>query len=111
MDKGKSQVITPEDKPQVLTPEEVDVVLQRLPGWKLEETKITKEFEFRDFIDSLSFLNRLVPTFELKDHHPDVHIFYNRVVFELSRYDLGGKITDRDVEIAKAIEHEFARVK
>lgn len=96
------------DKPQPLNPDEIDVVLQRLPGWALEENRISKEFEFKDFIDSLGFLNRLVPFFELKDHHPDVHIFYNRIRFELSRYDVGGKVTDRDVEVAKRIEHEYA---
>lgn len=99
-------------KPTPLSPDEIETVLQRLPGWAVEEDKrIAKEFEFKDFIESLSFINRLVPFFELKDHHPDVHIFYNRVKFELSRYDIGGKITDRDVEVAKRIEHEYASLK
>ena len=53
----------------------------------------------------------MVPFFEIKDHHPDVHIFYNRIRFELSRYDVGGKVTDRDVEVAKKIEHEYAALK
>ena len=98
------------EKPRPLTPEEIDVVLQRLPGWKLDENRIVKEFEFKDFVDSLAFINRLVPYFEQKDHHPDVHVHYNRVRFELSRYDMGGKVTDRDVDVAKLIEHEHARV-
>ena len=96
------------DKPQPLNPQEVEIVLQRLPGWSVEDARITKEFEFKDFIDSVSFINRLVPYLEQKDHHPDVHIFYNRIRFELSRYDIGGKITDRDVEVAKLIEHHYA---
>ena len=33
---------------------------------------------------------RMVPFFELKDHHLDVHIFYNRVMFALFRHHLGG---------------------
>ena len=49
--------------------------------------------------------------FELKDHHADVHIFYNGIRFGLSRYDAGGKVTDRDVEVAKKIEHEYAALK
>jgi 4a-hydroxytetrahydrobiopterin dehydratase len=98
------------EKPKPLTPDELDIVLQRLPGWTLEDSRIAKDFEFRDFAESLSFVNRLVPYFEQKDHHPDVHIFYNRVRFELSRYDIGGKVTDRDVEVAKLIEHEYARL-
>jgi len=99
------------NKPQPLNDEEIETVLQRLPGWTQDGTSISKEYEFKDFIESLSFINRLVPFFELKDHHPDVHIFYNRVRFELSRYDVGGKVTDRDVEVAKKIEHEYAALK
>jgi 4a-hydroxytetrahydrobiopterin dehydratase len=100
-----------DDKPAVLTDEEVDIVLQRLPGWAVDNGQLAKEFLFRDFVDALGFVNRLVPFFELKDHHPDVHIFYNRVKFELSRHDIGGKITSLDGEVAKRIEHEYGSEK
>ncbi|HWQ00128.1 MAG TPA: 4a-hydroxytetrahydrobiopterin dehydratase [Vicinamibacterales bacterium] len=99
------------EKPAPLEPAELEVALQRLPGWTVEGTRLAKEFEFKDFVDSLSFVTRLLPHFEQRDHHPDVHVFYNRVKFELSRYDLGGKITDRDVEIAKLIEQGYARAR
>ena len=32
-----------------------------------------------------------------------MRIAYGEVTFELTRYDLGGKVTDRDVEVAKKI--------
>ena len=41
--------------------------------------------------------------FETMDQHPDVKIAYAEVTFELTRYDVGGKVTDRDVEVAKKI--------
>ena len=31
----------------------------------------------------------------------EVHIAYAEVIFELTRYDAGGRVTDRDVEVAK----------
>ena len=46
-------------------------------------------------------MNSLVAYFETVDHHLDVHIAYGEVTFELTRYDVGGKVTDRDVEVAK----------
>ena len=30
-------------------------------------------------------------------------VLNNSVTFELTRYDVGGKVTDRDVEVAKKI--------
>jgi 4a-hydroxytetrahydrobiopterin dehydratase len=100
-----------DDKPQPLNPQELEVVMQRLPGWAIENGQLAKEFLFRDFIDALSFVKRLVPYFESKDHHPDVHIFYSRVKFELSRHDIGGKVTALDGEVAKHIEHEYSSAK
>jgi 4a-hydroxytetrahydrobiopterin dehydratase len=100
-----------DEKPEALTDEELEIVLQRLPGWAIESGQLAKEFLFKDFIDSLSFVNRLVPYFENKDHHPDVHIFYNRIKFELSRHDIGGKVTALDGEVAKHIEHQYSTLK
>jgi pterin-4a-carbinolamine dehydratase len=52
-------------------------------------------------------VNGLVAYFETIDHHSDVHIAYTEVTFELTRYDLGGKVTNRDVEVAKKISSMF----
>jgi 4a-hydroxytetrahydrobiopterin dehydratase len=91
------------DKPTVLTARELRVIMPRLAGWTLADNKLSRTFEFRDFVDSLSFVNGLVAYFETVDHHPDVRIAYGEVTFELTRYDVGGRVTDRDVEVAKKI--------
>jgi 4a-hydroxytetrahydrobiopterin dehydratase len=94
------------DKPRILPAKELRAIMPRLAGWKLAQHKLTRTFEFQDFVQSLSFVNSLV-YFETVDHHPDVHIAYNEVTFELTRYDVGGKVTDRDVEVAKKISSTY----
>ena len=91
------------EKPKILTPKELRVIMPRLAGWTLAQNKLARTLEFRDFVDSLSFVNSLVAYFETVDHHPDVRIAYGEVSFELYLYDLGGKVNDRDVEVAKKI--------
>ena len=95
------------DQPKVLTAKELRAIMPRLSGWTLARNKLVRTFEFRDFVDSLSFINSLVAYFETIDHHPDVRIAYGEVTFELTRYDLGGRITDRDVEVAKKISSMY----
>ena len=95
------------DKPKILTAKELRAIMPRLSGWKLADNKLSRTLEFQDFVASLSFINSLVAYFETVDHHPDCHIFYGKVRFELSRYDLGGKVTDRDVEVAKHISGTY----
>jgi 4a-hydroxytetrahydrobiopterin dehydratase len=95
------------EKSKILKKEEINEALKSLPGWSYAEDKISKEFEFSDFVGSLSFINRMISYFQEVDHHPDVHIFYNKIKFELQRFDIGGKVTDKDIEVAKKIEEVY----
>ena len=98
-------------EPKVLTKKELQTIMPRLLGWKQAGNKLTRSFEFQDFVESLSFVNSLVAHFETVDHHPDVRIAYGEVTFELTRFDVGGRVTDRDVEVAKKISSTYrARV-
>jgi 4a-hydroxytetrahydrobiopterin dehydratase len=96
------------EKPRILTKEEIEKALPGLPGWTYADDKLTKEFKFADFVGSLSFLNRMIAYFQEMDHHPDAHIFYSTLKLELTRYDVGGKVTDRDIEVARKIEETYA---
>jgi len=97
------------EKPHILTEEEVGEGLKSLPGWTYADDKISKTFEFKDFMDSLGFVNKLAPVFEAHDHHPDTYIMYSKIRFELQRFDVGGKVTDRDLLIAGEIEKAYQR--
>jgi 4a-hydroxytetrahydrobiopterin dehydratase len=92
---------------RVLDRKEIFEKLKDFPGWRFRRDKIFKEFHFSDFMDLLGFINRLAPFFEENDHHPDIHIYYNRMIFELQRFDVGGFVTDRDFITAAEIERVY----
>ncbi len=58
-------------------------------------------------MDAVAFIVKLAPISEKHDHHPDIHIFYKKILFELQRFDIGGKVTDRDFFIASEIERLY----
>ena len=93
--------------PKILTQEEIEAGLKSLPGWKFENDKISKEFQFKDFLDALQFINTMAPIFEEHDHHADMQIMYSKVLFELQRFDAGGKVTEQDLFIADQIEQKY----
>jgi 4a-hydroxytetrahydrobiopterin dehydratase len=93
--------------PNILSENEIAEKLKNIPGWEYKENKISKKFKFNDFLDSLGFINSLAPFFEENDHHPDTHIFYSEVLFELQRFDVGGKVTDKDFLVAEEIEKRY----
>lgn len=92
---------------KILSEAEIQEKLKTVPGWLYHDNKISKEFKFRDFLDSLMFITRLAPFCQAIDHHPDVHIFYSKVLFDLQRYSVGGKVTERDFQVAAEIERLY----
>src|SRR3989344_3071808 len=69
----------------------------------LDGKKIRKEFKFSGFKDAISFVNRIAEVAEQEDHHPDIHIFYRKVVIELWTHAVGG-LSENDFILAAKIE-------
>jgi 4a-hydroxytetrahydrobiopterin dehydratase len=89
---------------QPLTPNEINAALPSLAGWKLDRDALAKEFKFGSFREAMSFMVRVGFEAEAMDHHPDWTNVYNRVAIRLNTHDAGGKVTAKDVELAKKIE-------
>lgn len=94
---------------KILSPIEIDRELVSLPGWQLEAGKrIKKTFQFDTFGDGIKFISEMVPFYNELDHHPDIKINYKKVTFELTRYDIGEKLTDLDFKVAREIEKNYS---
>jgi 4a-hydroxytetrahydrobiopterin dehydratase len=89
---------------QPLTPTEIDAALRELPGWHRDGDALTKEFKFGSFREALSFMVRVGFEAEAADHHPDWTNVYNRVAVRLNTHDAGGKVTAKDVALARKIQ-------
>jgi 4a-hydroxytetrahydrobiopterin dehydratase len=89
--------------------EEVKKQIKTLKGWEYKDNKISKTFQFADFTNAVKFVDGLVNFCNKIDHHPDIFISYSKVKFELTRFDIGGKVTKRDLTVAKKIEENFSK--
>jgi 4a-hydroxytetrahydrobiopterin dehydratase len=63
----------------LLSDEEIDGRLQGISGWECEGDAIRKSFKNNDFKGSVEFVNRLTPTAEAMNHHPDLAISWDTV--------------------------------
>ena len=86
-----------------LTRREVAEAVTRLPGWRVANGKLHREFVFDDFEAAFAFMTRVAVLAEDRDHHPDWSNVYNRVTIDLATHDAGG-ITEKDCDLATAIE-------
>ncbi len=86
-----------------LSDDEVGQALGDLDGWELAGDEIVRELRFDTFPEAVAFVVRLAFAAEAADHHPDLDIRYNKVRVALSTHSEGG-ITEKDIELARAIQ-------
>ncbi|MFD2515824.1 4a-hydroxytetrahydrobiopterin dehydratase [Pontibacter locisalis] len=65
--------------------------------------KIRREFTFSDFVAAMAFANRVAEIAESEEHHPDLHIYYGRVVVELWTHAIDG-LSENDFIVAAKID-------
>ena len=72
--------------------------------WKEENNKLTRKFEFDDFVTAFGFMTQVAIIAEKMNHHPNWSNVYNEVTIELSTHDAGNIVTDKDRKLAEAID-------
>lgn len=89
---------------QPLTEDQITQELEQLEGWTFAGDSISKDFSFADFSEALGFIVRVGLEAEKQVHHPQLSNVYNSVSIELNTHDAGDKVTQKDIDLAKAIE-------
>lgn len=89
---------------QPLTEDQITQELEQLEGWTYAGDSISKDFNFADFSEALGFIVRVGLEAEKQVHHPQLSNVYNSVSIELNTHDAGDKVTQKDIDLAKAIE-------
>jgi len=81
-------------------------VLQRLDeNWQLsvDATSIQREFRFKDFFRTMSFVNALAHVANLEDHHPDLEVGYNYCRVRFTTHAIGG-LSENDFICAAKVD-------
>jgi len=93
-------------KSGALTLAEAQAAQQKFaPDWQLIEDgkAIRREFSFRDFYRTMSFVNALAHIANIEDHHPDLEIGYNYCRVRYSTHAVQG-LSDNDFICAVKID-------
>jgi len=87
-----------------LSKKEIYQFLEDLKDWEWNEDKLKKSFQFSDFKEAMGFILRISYEAEAADHHPEIFNCYSRVEIGLNTHDAGGKVTQKDIDLARKIE-------
>lgn len=81
-------------------------LLQQLHGnWSIADngTAIQRSFKFKDYYETLAFVNAMAWIIHREDHHPDLEVGYNRCVVKFSTHSVKG-LSENDFICAAKID-------
>ena len=95
--------------PAKLSPAAINSALAELPGWKLADGKLHREYKFDDFTLAFGFMAACATAIEKMNHHPEWSNVYGTVIVDLTTHDAGG-VTKNDADLAATMERVAQRL-
>ena len=97
----------PQHNNAAFTPEQIESHLRALPGWRFADAQISKRFTFKNYYETMAFVNVIAAIAHATDHHPDLSVRYGHVDIAFNTHDVEqgkGGISINDFICAARIE-------
>lgn len=75
--------------------------------WEQKDNQLYRKFVFNNFIEAFAFMTKVAILAEKANHHPSWSNTWNKVEIWLSTHDAGNVVTDKDLDLSKAIDKLF----
>lgn len=84
---------------------ESEHLISLCPGWALSDQadRISKDFTFKDYHQTMAFVNAVAWIAHREDHHPDMEVGYGHCLIRYNTHDVGG-LSQNDFICAAKIE-------
>ncbi len=71
---------------------QAQALLTQLHGWTLDDgaAMISRSFKFKNYYETIAFVNAIAWLSHHEDHHPDLEVGYNRCVVHYSTHAVKG---------------------
>ncbi len=119
-DNGQIYPIPPPEKPDPISKDKLQIALSAsLSNWEkvvspLPEdknrvrTELFRTYRFKSFLDAIGFMNQVAPGCEIAMHHPRWENIWRTLNVYLTTWDIGHSISDRDIQLAKYLDHAYS---
>lgn len=87
---------------------QIEAQLSELAGWSYRDGAIERTYAFRDYHDTIAFVNALAWMVHSEDHHPDLNVGYNRCSVRWSTHAVDG-VSENDFICAAKSDAVFSR--
>ena len=86
----------------------IQSLLQEIPDWHVNGTRLERAFVFRDFHETMEFVNALAFMIHREDHHPDLTVGYRRCTASWTTHSAGNRLSDNDFICAARADALYA---
>ena len=86
-----------------LSDEQVRPMLKGLQGWGRDGKAISKTYKFKNYYETIAFVNAVAWVSHAEDHHPDLEVGYNKCRVKYSTHSVGG-LSENDFICAAKVE-------
>jgi 4a-hydroxytetrahydrobiopterin dehydratase len=83
-------------------------LLAQLPDWHADGNRLVREFLFRDYHETIEFINALAFMVHREDHHPDLQVGYRRCTASWTTHSAGHKLSENDFICAARADAIYA---
>lgn len=73
-------------------------------NWVISSSRLEKTYKFANFEAAMLFMQQAAVIISALDHHPTWANTYNRIHVSLSTHDAGNTVTEKDWELARALD-------
>lgn len=75
-----------------LTTDEINHLLKQLNNWQIspENGQLVKRFEFKNYYETIAFVNAIAWIAHQEDHHPDLKVSYNHCTVGYNTHTVKG---------------------
>ena len=86
-----------------MSPVDIGRMLTELHGWEYREGRITRTFRFRNYHETVAFVNATAWISHREDHHPDIAFGYNQATVSYMTHSIQG-ISENDFICAAKVD-------
>lgn len=73
-----------------MTDDEADALLMKIEGWILDHSEIRKTYTFKNYYQTMAFVNAAAYVAHREDHHPDLLVGYKTCRVTYTTHAIGG---------------------
>jgi 4a-hydroxytetrahydrobiopterin dehydratase len=74
----------------------IEALLPQVPGWRLEDGHLQRDYAFRDYHETMAFVNALAWMIHQQDHHPQLWVRYRHCGVAWTTHSAGNQVSEND---------------